>query len=110
LRLNCVTGRRCPAFLVNPLRYLPSRFEGGDALFGHHDLLTGTRVAGFMGLPPLHLEDAEVAKFDPAVPNERIHDGVEYLLTICSAWSRASPNSLEIVWMISLFVTMLLLE
>jgi hypothetical protein len=66
-----------------PLQHVPptpSRLEDDGASFGHHDLFASAGVAGLTGLSPLHLEDTEVAEFDPAILSERVHDGVEYIM------------------------------
>jgi hypothetical protein len=65
---------------LHPFLHRPSRGEYNGNFLGHDYLFSGTRIAGLASFPPPHLEDAEVAKFNPTFLNERIDDGVEQIL------------------------------
>ncbi len=59
--------------VVHPLAGL----EGDDLRLGHHHLLAGAGVAGLAGLALAHLEDAEVAQFQPPLACERVDDVIK---------------------------------
>jgi hypothetical protein len=56
------------------------RLEGDHVFLRHEDLFAGPRVACPTWSPSLHLEDAEIAEFDPPLVNQGIQDGLEDLL------------------------------
>jgi hypothetical protein len=66
--------------LFNPFFHRLPRLEDDGASFGHHDLFPSVWVAALTGFPPPHLEDAEVAEFDPTLLDDCIHDRVEYMM------------------------------
>jgi len=78
-RRELSSPNRTPTFLFDPFLHHPPWLEDDNAFRGHHDLLAGTRIAGLASFPPTQLEDTEVAKFDSALLNERVHDAVERL-------------------------------
>jgi hypothetical protein len=68
------------ALLFNPLLHHQPRLEAHGTSLGHHDRFAGLGISGLAGFPPPHLEDSEVAEFDPTFLNQRAHDGTENIL------------------------------
>jgi hypothetical protein len=68
------------ALLFNPDRHHLPRLENDSASLGHRDCLAGTGIAGLTSLPAPDLKHPEVAKLDPTVLHQDVHDGVKRLL------------------------------
>ena len=73
-------GFLAPALLCHPRLHNVPGLEDDAASFGNHDRFAGAWIATLARFPPLHLEHAEVAKFDAAFLGQCVHDGVECLL------------------------------
>ena len=73
-------GRVLTFQLPDPFFHLLAGLERDHVFLGHEHLVAGAGVAGLAGGPPLHLEDAEIAKLDAALRHQGLDDGVEGLL------------------------------